>query len=322
MWLWTIVNLVLVYSITCDSILKEDSVNSHQHSYKRDLDQEPNCGKRFLGGPRKRIDDVPPALKRIVGGVTSPPGAWPWQAALLFKPLNNTQMCGGSLISRDWVVSAAHCFFEDDLTKNSKDWSVTLGEHHLKNTDWFEQARLVSAIYTHPNYDAAEVKALNQDTLVTEPPDYDLALLRLSKPANLNEFVYPICLLPEGAKFEEGKECYVTGWGHTKWQGPKAIVLREAKVRLVHGDKCNAAKSYKGQVTSRALCAGFEEGGVDACQYDSGGPLACEYDGRWYLTGVVSWGHECGRPRKYGVYADMQEMNQWVLDTIAQHEGQ
>lgn len=153
-------------------------------------------------------------------------------------------------------------------------------------------------------------------------PFYFSALLRLSEPANLDEFVYPICLLPEGSKFEAGKECYVTGWGLTKWQGSKPHVLREAKVRLVHEDKCNAAKSYKGQVTGRALCAGFEDGGVDACQYDSGGPLACEYDGRWYLTGVVSWGHECGRPHKYGVYADMQEMNRWVLNTVAQHENE
>lgn len=56
---------------------------------------EPECGVRFL------------EAKRIVGGRISSPGAWPWQVALL---LNNTQMCGGSLVSPEWVVSASHCF--------------------------------------------------------------------------------------------------------------------------------------------------------------------------------------------------------------------
>lgn len=144
--------------------------------------------------------------------------------------------------------------------------------------------------------------------------------MHLEEPANLDDFVFPICMLPRGASFEAGKECYVTGWGHTQWKGPKPDVLREAKVRLVHVDVCNHEKSYKGSIHGRALCAGFERGGVDACQFDSGGPLACEHEGRWYLTGVVSWGHQCGEPHKYGVYADMQVMNEWVEQTIAQHQ--
>ncbi|EDO26255.1 predicted protein, partial [Nematostella vectensis] len=46
-------------------------------------------------------------FKRIVGGEETVPGAWPWQAALVF---NGSQVCGGTLISRGWVVTAAHCF--------------------------------------------------------------------------------------------------------------------------------------------------------------------------------------------------------------------
>lgn len=146
------------------------------------------------------------------------------------------------------------------------------------------------------------------------------ALLHLKSPAILDNFVSPICLFPPGFTFPAGKECYVTGWGHTQWRGPKPDILREAKVKLVHQDQCNAEKSYEGAIHNRALCAGFEEGGVDACQYDSGGPLACEQDGLWYLTGVVSWGHNCGDPHKYGVYADMEDMTEWVRETIKEAE--
>lgn len=58
------------------------------------------CGIRFVSNEQKRI----------VGGRVSQPGAWPWQVALLVKVFNDSQACGGSLISPEWVVSASHCF--------------------------------------------------------------------------------------------------------------------------------------------------------------------------------------------------------------------
>lgn len=145
---------------------------------------------------------------------------------------------------------------------------------------------------------------------------YILALLKLDRPARIDQFVYPICLLHPGISFPAGKECFVTGWGHTRFNGTKPEALNEAKVQLVSPEKCNKNASYAGKIHGRALCAGFEKGGVDSCQYDSGGPLSCQYRGRYYLTGIVSWGHECARPLKYGVYADMRVMTPWVLQTI------
>ena len=134
-----------------------------------------------------------------------------------------------------------------------------------------------------------------------------------------DEYVSPICLLPRMLKFPWGKECYVTGWGHTQWNGTQPDILREAKVRLVPRKICNKALSYNGTIHNRALCAGFEEGGVDACQYDSGGPLSCQDHGRFYLTGIVSWGHECARPHKYGVYANMFRLTSWVKNMMKKH---
>lgn len=142
------------------------------------------------------------------------------------------------------------------------------------------------------------------------------ALLRLSEPAIYDQYVSPICLLRPSMKFPWGKECFVTGWGHTQWNSAQPDILREAKVRLVPPQICNSVKSYNGTVHNRALCAGFEKGGVDACQYDSGGPLACKHRGRFYLTGIVSWGHECARPHKYGVYANMLKVTKWVEEVM------
>lgn len=299
--------MVLCRSLVTTVLLASFFGRSIPYSQK-ELFDEGTCGVRLL--------EFASEAKRIVGGWVSAPGAWPWQVALLLK---GEQACGGSLISPEWVVSAAHCFAGSSLSKDPRDWTLTLGEHHLKKVDWFEQTRDVQAILLHPKYKEAQ-SVVSDGEINTSAPDYDIAVLRLKTPAILDSFVSPICLLPSGQHFPSGKECYVTGWGHTRWRGPKPDILREAVVKLVHQEKCNREESYGGAIHNRALCAGFEVGGVDACQYDSGGPLACEYDGQWYLTGVVSWGHNCGQPHKYGVYADMQSMQGWVKGVINQYE--
>lgn len=64
-------------------------------------------------------------------------------------------------------------FLGSELSKDPKDWTVTLGEHHLKNEDWFEQSRQVKAIYLHPQYKEAENVVSNSE-LKGIPPDYDV----------------------------------------------------------------------------------------------------------------------------------------------------
>ena len=60
------------------------------------------------------------------------------------------------------------------------------------------------------------------------------------------------------------------------------------------------------------LCARLDQGGVDACQGDSGGPLVCEYNGKWFIEGATSWRHGCAGPMKYGVYAKVHYVKQWI----------
>ena len=52
---------------------------------------------------------------RVVNGNNAAPNSWPWQVSLRF---NNNHFCGGSLIGKDLVLTAAHCFrFITDLSK-------------------------------------------------------------------------------------------------------------------------------------------------------------------------------------------------------------
>lgn len=129
-----------------------------------------------------------------------------------------------------------------------------------------------------------------------------------------------ICLQSNIVSFPHGKRCYIAGWGKTKWGGSQPERLQEAEVELVPRTTCNAPESYNGKVHQRAICAGYAAGGVDACQYDSGGALACEHEGRFYAHGLVSWGIECARPLKYGVYTNMELLKSWVVKKILEEE--
>ena len=143
-----------------------------------------------------------------------------------------------------------------------------------------------------------------------------LAVLELQSDINYTSCAKPIKLLGDGTQFHPGYQCNVAGWGHTHWEGLVQDILHEVTVELVSRKKCNSPKSYNGSIHGRAICAGYDKGGRDACQYDSGGALFCKATTGWYLVGQVSWGEKCGLPHKYGVYSNMKALTPWVKKTM------
>ncbi|XP_072240749.1 transmembrane protease serine 6 [Leuresthes tenuis] len=236
---------------------------------------------------------------RIVGGMDASEGEWPWQASLQVR---GTHICGGAFISNQWVVSAAHCFYDDSLYSPSV-WTVYLGKLLLNRSSSTEEVARVRHIHLHHYYD-------------DESHDYDLALLKLDRPALLTGHARPACLPPPTHQLEPGLLCWVTGWGALREGGRASNLLQKVDVRLVSEEAC--VRSYGHLVTPRMLCAGYRSGGKDACQGDSGGPLVCqEPSGRWFLAGVVSWGKGCGRPDYYGVYTRITRLTDWIKEVIS-----
>lgn len=116
----------------------------------------------------------------------------------------------------------------------------------------------------------------------------------------------------------EGTKCWITGWGKTaSVGGSSGKVLKQATVPIVGRNRCEW--SYLGQIHESMICAGLDRGGVDSCQGDSGGPMVCETGGKFYLQGVTSWGKGCGRPNKYGVYARVKYLLEWLKKEMARN---
>ncbi|XP_069752642.1 coagulation factor X isoform X2 [Narcine bancroftii] len=236
---------------------------------------------------------------RIVGGHLCRRGLCPWQVLIHNK--NGYGFCGGTLIHRRWVVSAAHCF---DVIRPH---SVTVGEFDKLKTELEEQNVLVKKILVHPQYDPIIY-------------DNDIALLYLNQSVNFSAAVAPICLPNHNLGqllLQSGKVGMVSGWGLTQDKGRAARFLR--RVQLPYIEQMTCIKSTKLTVTDNMFCAGYSDEYKDSCRGDSGGPYAVLYRNTWYLIGVVSWGEGCGKSGKYGIYTRVSVYLPWIYDSFLEH---
>lgn len=241
----------------------------------------------------------------IVGGKIAPPGAWPFQVAVLRAGWGNnyqSEWCGGTLIDKFHVVSAAHCVFN----MKPSQFSILTGTQSLALGG---TRRAVRTIQIHPKY----------DDITT---DYDIALITLVTPATeVKVFAQMIGGTQEQSFARPGTAAYVVGWGSTvKTGGGYPRPLMQAELPVVSGKDCNDRNSYNGAITPRMICAGPTAGGKDSCDGDSGGPLIVkDGNGHWRLqVGIVSWGADiCALRNKYGVYSRLAVLSNWVRTTIA-----
>ncbi|XP_003689752.1 trypsin-7-like [Apis florea] len=225
---------------------------------------------------------------RIVGGQPASINEHPYQVSLRF---HNRHVCGGSIISELWIVTAAHCvqsFFVRSV-------SIKVGTSDLTDTN----ATVINAaeIIIHERYER-------------KSSDFDIALIKLRKPLVYNSRVEPILLAPIADHYMAGSKAVVTGWGALRSNGPLSTKLRKVQIPLVSNVQCSRLYMNR-RITPRMICAGYVNvGGKDSCQGDSGGPLV-QHD---KLIGIVSWGFGCARPSYPGVYTRVTVLRSWITE--------
>ncbi|XP_057267028.1 transmembrane protease serine 11E-like [Pezoporus wallicus] len=231
--------------------------------------------------------------ERITGGQRAREGEWPWQASIQY---DGSHRCGASVISNTWLVTAAHCF--KGGRTNPRRWTASFGILLRPPT----QKKLVRRIIVHERYNSL---GLNHE--------YDVAVVELASAIVFTSDVHSVCLPEASHVFPDNSSCFVTGWGALENDGYSVNQLRQAEIKIISTATCNRREVYNGAITPGMLCAGYLKGEVDACQGDSGGPLVnANSRGIWYLVGIVSWGDECGKRNKPGVYTRVTYYRNWI----------
>ncbi|XP_049855683.1 transmembrane protease serine 9 [Schistocerca gregaria] len=264
------------------------------------------CGRQWSPGRRGA---------RIVGGESAAPGEFPWLVSITRQ---GGHFCGGTLLTRRWVVTAAHCMCSGSVELPISQVRVSVGAHDLSAAHrgggggGGGPALAVERLLVHPGYRCRKFA-------------HDVALLRLAAEVRWRpDSAWPACLpAPSGSPGSSsfsGREATAAGWGWMQEnQGVRADVLQKVNVQVVDNEQCRdwyKSQGKKTKILDSQICAGFEVGGKDSCWADSGGPLMVADGGLTTVVGIVSTGIGCARPRLPGLYTRLSDYVLWIQEHV------
>ncbi|XP_029314242.1 granzyme F-like [Cottoperca gobio] len=221
----------------------------------------------------------------IVGGKVAKPHSRPYMASLQFYGKHS---CGGILIRKDFVLTAAHC-------KDTQNMMVVLGAHDLSKKEKSQQCIEVAKYHPHPKF--------------TGEYDYDIMLLELTKNATLNKYVKTIGLPKKDGKIPANIKCAVAGWGQTGANKLASNVLKEATEKLQFSFECkNIWRKFFN--ANQMICTKFDKKNGGVCQGDSGGPLICNSKPQGLTAFTLK--SDCSNPKFPHVFTKVPFFVPWI----------
>ncbi|KAL1394475.1 hypothetical protein pipiens_011929 [Culex pipiens pipiens] len=253
-------------------------------------------------------DTRPPSgVDKIVGGVEATRHEFPYQISLQWNFGRNSSrapvhFCGGSLLNRNWVISAAHCRIR--FTRGG--WiDAVAGDHDTTKTEGGEQRRRAVKFVIHKDYCGGVCP-------------YDIGLIQVERSYKFNDKIAPIALPKQYEKFSG--DCVASGLGVDLDDEQADVSGEKAVLPIVDFKTCYRFWFQEGNPDALSnTCAGPEDGSRSVCSGDSGGPLAkFDEDGSHpVLVGVASWGAvPCGMEEKPAVFTTVSSFIDWIKENM------
>lgn len=245
---------------------------------------------------------------KIMGGETVNIANFPWQ--ILLTTVDTSLVCGGTIIAKDWIVTAAHCTYSED----------NKGKRFELDASKF----LIIAGKTNPymgastgNYYASEI--IRHENYDDETYENDIALIHLTSP--IHETHSRTIRMVTAGDAEEGLTdpgvmATISGWGLFKVGAsgkPDTLPWRLQAAQVPIISKATAATVWNpSQLPKNNIFAGYRNGSKDACSGDSGGPMVISDGGEHKLAGIISWGSlTCNT---YGGYTKVSAFIPWIKE--------
>ncbi|KAL7024456.1 hypothetical protein ACKWTF_013047 [Chironomus riparius] len=217
----------------------------------------------------------------VVNGTDARIEEFPFLVSLQWRFNDSTfiHYCGGTILNKDWVLTAAHCLNDDDPTTNQIEYGTTVISHGSKgiNTVYFERTII------HEKFDPF--------TLF-----HDIGLIKTKSPMTIVLFEYKVKLPIPSDYFSTGTPAVLAGWGRTGTDAEISTILQKVSYQIYSQSDC--ADLHEEEIHYNNICAGIEGGYKGQCKGDSGGPLLV--DG--VQVGIVSWSNKpCAEPPYPGI---------------------
>jgi hypothetical protein len=231
---------------------------------------------------------------RIVGGTGVRITDVPWQVEVELS--YGTELCGGTLIDTQWVVTAAHCA-TGQIPASVKVHSGTT----LRSSMSAANALSVDRVIVHPSWNSGTSQN-------------DVALLHLTTPAGGGT---PVGLYTDVTGPTAGTSATISGWGTLTSGGVLPDQVQRATIQVLSSPGATCGLYGPDFDPSVMLCGGAPGGGLDTCQGDSGGPLVVNVSGAWRLAGITSFGNGCADVDFPGVYTRVSSFASWIQGYVS-----
>nr|XP_040577296.1 venom peptide isomerase heavy chain-like [Lepeophtheirus salmonis] len=272
------------------------------------IDSDTNCVN-----PGALLNGCTSTKERILGGRRVNEGEIPWQVMFRLRVQDLfLSTCGGTIISNQFVLTAAHCFIYPIGVNTST--NTRLNESYIMagSTKFNSgEKHTIKKLIVHPEYNWSVGFLLKND----------IAIVQVSNPFVFGENVMALCLPKVGLSIPEGSTLIVSGWGVTRLHPSyktfpyfsETNMRTELKTLSMESEKCEYSKNYPVSPNSK-MCTYNPPN--DSCIGDSGSPLTMAIDGQCILVGIVSEGKDCGSDQYGALSVNVSYYTTWILKQI------